>query len=337
MGSEIVDQKNETEIVDRKNDKSFITGLSVAQNAELYKYCEKFVASGLCPQRLANKRDECYIVMTYGMSLGLTPQASAFFIASINGNPQVYGDGVLMLATKHKEYAGFDMDYDMSDPELKCTIVMHRKGHKDFKSTYSRADAIADGQMNKPVWKAHLKKMIWRRALGNACKMQFPEIFLGVNVNEAETDSEFEGIKKDIETPTEQPKKESIAEITKRKALEDFKKEKEQKEQKIKEAEQVDGQVDATEQPQPAQTETVADKPVEETWLSKHCKHIDAHVNDESYLYKLLEKYEALPTKSERYSEDDRKKVIDKVQTLIKAKQTSAAKQASAKEKEGMF
>ena len=135
----------------------------------------------------------------------------------------------------------------------------------------------------------------------------------------------------------EQPKKESIAEINKRKALDALQKEKEQKEQKIKEAEQVDSQADATEQQQSEQAEAVADKPVEESWLSKHCKHIDAHANDEPYLYKLLEKYEALPAKSERYSEDDRKKAIDKVQALIKAKQTGTAKQAIAKEKEGMF
>lgn len=106
----------------------------------------------------------------------------------------------------------------------------------------------------------------------------------------------------------------------------------------IKEAEQVDNQADnATEQPQPEPAEAVADKPVEETWLSKHCKCIDAHANELDFLEKLLERYNALPAKSERYSEDDRKKVIDKVQALIKAKQTGTAKQAIAKEKEGMF
>lgn len=315
-----MDQKNETEIVDRKNDKSFITGLSVAQNAELYKYCEKFVASGLCPQRLANKRDECYIVMTYGMSLGLTPQASAFFIASINGNPQVYGDGVLMLATKHKEYAGFDMDYDMSDPELKCTIVMHRKGHKDFKSTYSRADAVADGQINKPVWKANLKKMIWRRALGNACKMQFPEIFLGVNVNEADTDSEFEGIKKDIETPTEQPKKESIAEITKRKALEDLKKEKEQKEQKIKEAEQVEVEVE--------------EKPTESQWLKKNKAYVDGQSNNLDWLRTAILTYQNIKVEEGKFTEKDKEAMIAYVNSKI---EEAEKKEAEKNEKEGMF
>jgi len=105
----------------------------------------------------------------------------------------------------------------------------------------------------------------------------------------------------------------------------------------IKDAEQVDNQADATEQQQSEQAEAVADKPVEESWLSKHCKCIDAHANELDFLEKLLERYNALPAKSERYSEDDRKKVIDKVQALIKAKQTSAAKQAIAKEKEGMF
>ena len=105
----------------------------------------------------------------------------------------------------------------------------------------------------------------------------------------------------------------------------------------IKEAEQADNQANAVEQQQSEPTEAVVDKPVEESWLSKHCKHIDAHANDLSCLHKLLEKYEALPAKSERYSEDDRKKAIDKVQALIKAKQTSTAKQAGANEKEGMF
>lgn len=107
---------------------------------------------------------------------------------------------------------------------------------------------------------------------------------------------------------------------------------------KIKEAVQVDNQADATEQPQPAQAEAVADKPVEETWLSKQYKYIDDHADrDVAFWEKMLERCEALPANSDRFSEEDRQKVIDKVQALIKAKQASAAKQAGANEKEGCF
>ena len=106
----------------------------------------------------------------------------------------------------------------------------------------------------------------------------------------------------------------------------------------IKEAEQVADQADTVEQPQPAQTETVADKPVEETWLSKQYKYIDDHADrDVAFWEKMLERCEALPANPDRFSEEDRQKVIDKLRAQIIAAHEREDKKAETNEKEGMF
>lgn len=107
---------------------------------------------------------------------------------------------------------------------------------------------------------------------------------------------------------------------------------------KIKEAEQVDSQADAPEQQQSEQAETVADKPVEESWLSKQYKYIDDHADrDVAFWEKMLERCEALPANPDRFSEDDRQKVIDKLRAEIIIAHEREDKKAKKNEKEGMF
>jgi len=223
------------------------------------------------------------------------------------------------------------------DDIVGCLSVIHYRGGQSRVMFVPKSDIDLMKKSSKfgTLWNNWPMEMVKKSTIKRHLKIEaLPDVQLAIDKEEAMA-AALDNVK-DAER-AEMPKKESIAEITKRKALEDLKKEKEQKEQKIKEAEQVDNQDDATEQQQSEQAEAVADKPVEESWLSKHCKCIDAHANELDFLEKLLERYNALPAKSERYSEDDRKKAIDKVQALIKARQTGTAKQAIAKEKEGMF
>ena len=259
---------------------------------------------------------QCFRLKACYPDIKLTPDDVFTGTCEVKGTPMVYGKLAVKIGTSHASFSRTQTTEEKQGGKVKWTLTVfglmkNGQEYEAFKGSFETADLTTAGQ------EAAYSKFL-RRSLVKA----FPDKFAYGYCEPSDADV-FD------EKTTEQPKpKESIAEITKRKALDALQKE---KEQKIKEAEQVDNQADTVEQPQPAQTETVADKPVKESWLSKHCKHIDAHANDLSYLYKLLEKYEALPAKSERYSEDDRKKVIDKVQALIKAKQ------ASANEKEGMF
>ena len=268
---------------------------------------------------------QCFRLKACYPDIKLTPDDVFTGTCEVKGTPMVYGKLAVKIGTSHASFSRTQTTEEKQGGKVKWTLTVfglmkNGQEYEAFKGSFETADLTTAGQ------EAAYSKFL-RRSLVKA----FPDKFAYGYCEPSDADV-FD------EKTTEQPKpKESIAEITKRKALEDLKKEKEQKEQKIKEAEQVADQADATEQQQPAQAETVADKPVEESWLSKHCKHIDAHANDESYLYKLLEKYEALPAKSERYSEDDRKKVIDKLRTELIIAHEREDKKAKTNEKEGMF
>lgn len=116
----------------------------------------------------------------------------------------------------------------------------------------------------------------------------------------------------------QQPKpKESIAEITKRKALEDFKKEKEQKEQKIKEAEQVE----------------VEQTPIESTWLKKHKNFVDSAHGDLDRLRSGALTYENMHVGPDVPTEQDKQAII----AYVNSKIAEAEKGTETNEKEGMF
>ena len=218
---------------------------------------------------------QCFRLKACYPDIKLTPDDVFTGTCEVKGTPMVYGKLAVKIGTSHASFSRTQTTEEKQGGKVKWTLTVfglmkNGQEYEAFKGSFETTDLTTAGQ------EAAYSKFL-RRSLVKA----FPDKFAYGYCEPSDADV-FD------EKTTEQPKpKESIAEITKRKALDALQKE---KEQKIKEAEQVDNQADTVEQPQPAQTETVADKPVKESWLSKHCKHIDAHANDLSYLYKLLEK-----------------------------------------------
>ena len=115
----------------------------------------------------------------------------------------------------------------------------------------------------------------------------------------------------------EQPKpKESISEITKRKALEDFKKEKEQKEQRIKEAEQVE-----------------VEKTAECVWLKKNKAYVDGQSNNLDWLRTAILTYQNIKVEEGKFTDKDKDAMI----AYVNSKIAEAEKGTETNEKEGMF
>ena len=253
---------------------------------------------------------QCFRLKACYPDIKLTPDDVFTGTCEVNGNPMVYGKLAVKIGTSHASFSRTQTVEEAQGSKVKWTLTIfglmkNGQEYEAFKGSFeTTAVRTADRES------AFSKFM--RRSLVKA----FPDKFAYGYCEPSDADvlnektNEQQSSTWDKYDNSEQPAE-------------------------IKEAEQIDSQADTVEQPQPAQTEAVADKPVEETWLSKQYKYIDDHADrDVAFWEKMLERCEALPANPDRFSEDDREKVIDKLRAQIIAASERENKGVEKKEKD---
>lgn len=163
-------------------------GVALNTLAEASRFAEIIVKSGLAPK--GDTVETVLVKMQMGAEVGLAPMQAIQNISVINGRPSLWGDAMLAVCMRHRDWEGIEesMDGDVAT----CTIK--RKGHEPYTATFSEADAKAAGLLGKPgPWTQYKRRMLQLRARGFALRDRFPDALRGLISREEATDYPIRG------------------------------------------------------------------------------------------------------------------------------------------------
>jgi hypothetical protein len=138
--------------------------------------------SGVVPMAYIGKPDNIFATIQFGRELGIPPMVALNNIASINGRPSMGTDLMLAIASRHPEWAGYEINVS-TDQECKVTVYrLNKLTNKTFKFTgeFSAEDAQSAGLLrpNSP-WDKYRKRMLKHRALAFALRDAFADALAG--------------------------------------------------------------------------------------------------------------------------------------------------------------
>ena len=160
------------------------TPVSLSNNMsleQLWWYANQISNSDFVPRGLRGKPLEVFITIQYGATLGVSPLAALHGIAVINGVPSVYGDLLVALMLRHKDFEDQRFEFVDIDGDRTCYCHIKRRGRELFTSKFSMSDARKAGLIDKPVWRAYPDNMLMRRALNTGFHYVFPDaLYVGL-------------------------------------------------------------------------------------------------------------------------------------------------------------
>ncbi len=147
----------------------------------LEQLSKKLCESTLCPNGLKGRPADIFAIMMTGWEMGLEPYTAIRVLCAVNGMASAYGDGIMMLVEKNKDYEGKEqwMEGSIEDGTADCYCKMFRKGRPPLVNHYSMADAKRAGLLGKDNWK-NTRRMLERRAISYVAKDQFADSVMGI-------------------------------------------------------------------------------------------------------------------------------------------------------------
>lgn len=160
---------------------------------EAYNLAKMIAKTDFAPKNYRGKPEDITIAMLFGMEVGLPPIASLQNIAVVNGQPTLWGDGMLSLV----ENSGLMEDYISSyegvpyEDNYRAIVTIKRKYRKTLiVSEFSVGDAKRARLWDqKDNWKYYPKRMLLNRARTYALRNGFPDILKGFKSREEMEDS----------------------------------------------------------------------------------------------------------------------------------------------------
>lgn len=137
------------------------------------------IRTAFAPPSFKASRESIAVAMIYGHELGFSPMQSLKSIAVINGQPAVYGDGLMALCLSHPDCESIDESFDDETMTAKC--VVKRRGHAPYTFSFSQNDAETAKLWNKKgPWQEYPKRMLQMRARGFALRDKFADALKGI-------------------------------------------------------------------------------------------------------------------------------------------------------------
>ncbi len=146
-----------------------------------------FAKSELAPKNYRNKPEDCFIAMAMGYQLGLAVEQSLQSIAVINGNPCIWGDGLLALimSCSSLEYMKDEFITDKNGKVTGSRCIIKRRNFDEHIVEFTEDDAKKAGLLGKPgPWSQYPTRMMQWRARGFACRDRFPDVLRGIKMAE---------------------------------------------------------------------------------------------------------------------------------------------------------
>lgn len=170
---------------------------------EAEKYASLIANSSICPMAFKGRPGDVLIILQMGNELGLKPMQALRSLGCINGMAFAYGDGLLSLVKRHREFEDIkewsDGDIKLGTYVAHCTI--YRKGQEPQTRSFSYSDAKTANLLGKTVWAQYPKRMLQHRARGYACRDVFPDALFGLY-----SEDEVQGIPTPAQIPVSQNK-----------------------------------------------------------------------------------------------------------------------------------
>lgn len=148
---------------------------------EAMRLADMMSKSNLVPKDFSGNPGNILVAIQWGMELGLQPLQAMQNIAVINGRPSLWGDAVIALvkASPACEYVVEEVTDDIA------TCRVKRKGEPEQSRTFTKADALKAGLLNKAgPWTQYPKRMLQMRARAFALRDVFPDVLRGMPVAE---------------------------------------------------------------------------------------------------------------------------------------------------------
>lgn len=159
--------------------------------SELERWAQKAAKTEMIPKAYRGKPDDITIAIQYGSEIGLGHMESLKSIAVINGNPAVYGDGLLSICQRHPDFEDLIEEPEINDKGevLAFTAIAMRRGRKPKIFRFSQEDAQRAALWGKPgPWTQYPQRMLQMRARGFALRDQFADALKGLISREEAAD-----------------------------------------------------------------------------------------------------------------------------------------------------
>lgn len=167
---------------------------TIGQRMEMYldkEEADSLAESDLLPKGYENKPANIMLAFKTGRSLGLDRLQSLQHTFTVNGRTRVYGDMMLALAMKHRDFVDIKFEYgpdvDVDDkhgklPEfVKCIVIL--KERENVESIYTLENAKKNPNFSsdfKPWMTGHGRRMMKFRAQSFSLRDAFPDKLSGV-------------------------------------------------------------------------------------------------------------------------------------------------------------
>lgn len=145
---------------------------------EAWRLSTAIAQSGMAPKSYGTDANKIMVGIMAGAEVGMTPFVALQSFANINGNPSLWGDGMLGLV----EASGLLEDMEETDDGKEATCRVVRKGRPTpVVNTFSMEDAKVAGLLGKQgPWQTAPKRMRKLRARAFSLRDAFADVLKGI-------------------------------------------------------------------------------------------------------------------------------------------------------------
>jgi antitoxin component of RelBE/YafQ-DinJ toxin-antitoxin module len=152
--------------------------------AELERWAQKISKTDMVPKAYKGRPDDIIVAVQYGSEIGLGFLESLKSIAVINGNPSVFGDGLLAICQRSPDFEDLIEEPEISSETgetLAFVATACRKNRTPKMKRFSQTDAKRAGLWGKAgPWTQYPDRMLQMRARGFALRDQFADALKGI-------------------------------------------------------------------------------------------------------------------------------------------------------------
>ena len=165
---------------------------TLVQRMEMFidqEEANNLAASNLLPKGYEKNPANIMLAFKTGRSLGLDRLQSLQHTFTVNGRTRVYGDMMLALSMKHKDYKDIKFEYGpdvVVDPKhgklpefVKCIVILEER--ENVESVYTLENAKRNPNFSSGPWiTGHARRMMKFRAQSFSLRDAFPDKLSGV-------------------------------------------------------------------------------------------------------------------------------------------------------------
>lgn len=129
---------------------------------------------------------QIFVKVMAGSELGFKPFAAITGIAMIQGKPSIGANLIAAAIKANPKYRYKIVEHNQQTCKLECLERVDDEWESMGISEFSMEDAKTAGLTGKSVWKSYPKAMLFARAISQAARFFFADVFLGSTVYTAE-------------------------------------------------------------------------------------------------------------------------------------------------------